>query len=248
MSDSSASEPNPASEPNAEPIASKAPASETLKDILESGVDVRERVRQLVVGFFGGTTSTTSSARAAINGVIQTAADIANRSAPEKSDSALRSVIDGVTSGLQSVAQSTQYAVQEAASRGQKFASEDLDRAKKDLNGISDILVDTVRYFAGRVSQETGSAMKDLKTHAERAASAVTPSIKSSIETVAAHPIQTAGEAAGTAIRGGQLAAGALLNAMSGLLAGAADLLDPKRQKSAAEAPTPEAKSGDHAA
>lgn len=248
MSDSSASEPNPASEPNAEPIASKAPASETLKDILESGVDVRERVRQLVVGFFGGTTSTTSSARAAINGVIQTAADIANRSAPEKSDSALRSVIDGVTSGLQSVAQSTQYAVQEAASRGQKFASEDLDRAKKDLNGISDILVDTVRYFAGRVSQETGSAMKDLKTHAERAASAVTPAIKSSIETVAAHPIQTAGEAAGTAIRGGQLAAGALLNAMSGLLAGAADLLDPKRQKSSADTSTPEAKSGDHAA
>lgn len=225
-----------------------APASETLRNILESGVDVREQVRQLVVGFFSGSSSTTSSARAAVQGVIQTASDIANRAAPEKAESALRHVIDGVTAGLQSVAQSTQYAVQEAAGRGQKFASEDLDRARKDLSGIGDILADTVKYFAGRISSETGTAMKDLKTHAERAVSSVTPSIKSSIEAVAAHPIQAASEAASTAVRGGQLTAGALLNAMSGLLAGAADLLDPKRSPGPSASTKTDAGNGEHSA
>ncbi len=90
--------------------------------------------------------------------------------------------------------------------------------------------------------------MKDLKTHAERAVSSVTPSIKSSIEAVAAHPIQTASEAASTAVRGGQLTAGALLNAMSGLLAGAADLLDPKRSPGPSTSTKTDAGNGDHSA
>jgi hypothetical protein len=62
----------------------------------------------------------------------------------------------------------------------------------------------------------------------------VTPVLKSSVEAVAKHPVQTAGEAAETAFRTAQLTAGALLGAMSSLLAGAADALDPDRQKSSA--------------
>jgi hypothetical protein len=130
------------------------------------------------------------------------------------------------------VAQSTQYAVQEATDRGQRFAIQDLDRAKKDLSGISDILLDTVKYFTNRVTEEAGTAAKELRTHAERSAAAVTPVLKSSVEAVAMHPVQTAGEAAETAMRTAQLTAGALLGAMSNLLAGAADALDPARQKS----------------
>ncbi|MFN9718689.1 MAG: DUF6781 family protein [Planctomycetota bacterium] len=223
-----------------------ASATETLNDILQSGHDVRERVRQLVVGFFRGTSSTTTSAREAIQGLIQTATDIADRAAPDRAENALRNVIDGVTAGLQSVAQSTQFALQEAAGRGQKFASEDLDRVRRDLDGIGEILTDTVRYFTSRVSEETGTAMKDLKTHAERAVSSVTPSIRSTMETVTTHPIQTASEAAGAAMRGGQLAAGALLNAMSGLLAGAADLLDPARTPPSKNSTTDASAHGDH--
>lgn len=228
------------------PPENPASPTETLKDILDSGHDVRERVRELVVGFFRGTSDTSSSARAAIQGVIQTAADVADRAAPDKAESALRNVIDGVTAGLQSVAQSTQYALHEAAGRGQKFASEDLDHVRRELNGIGDILTDTVRYLTSRVSEETGTTLKDLKTHAERAVSSVTPSIMSSIEAVASHPIQTASEAAGTAVRGGQLAAGALLNAMSGLLAGAADLLDPARTQPSSGSTSDASKHGEH--
>ena len=83
------------------------------------------------------------------------------------------------------------------------------------------------------MTEEAGSTAKELKTHAERSVAAVNPVLKSSVEAVAKHPAQTAGEAAETALRTAQLTAGALLGAMSGLLAGAADALDPSRQKSA---------------
>lgn len=208
------------------------PLSEAIRAAVESGRDVRDRVRDVVVSLFRGGETTTASARAAVNGIVQSATEIVKRSAPENPESVLRNVIDGVTSGLSTVAQSTQYAVQEATARGQRFASQDLDRAKKDLSGISDILVDTVKYFTNRVTEEAGTAAKELKTHAERSVAAVTPVLKSSVEAVAKHPVQTAGEAAGTAMRTAQLTAGALLGAMSGLLAGAADALDPARQKS----------------
>jgi hypothetical protein len=165
---------------------------------------------------------------------VQSATEIVKRSAPDNPESVLRNVIDGVTSGLSIVAQSTQYAVQEATARGQRFASQDLDRAKKDLSGISDILMDTVKYFTNRVTEEAGTAAKELRTHAERSAAAVTPVLKSSVDAVTGHPVQTAGEAAETVLRTAQLTAGALLGAMSGLLAGAADALDPSRQKSTA--------------
>jgi len=213
------------------------PASEVIREAIESGRDVADRVRDVVVSLYRGSEHTTASARAAVSGIVQTAADIVQRSAPSKPDSVLKDVIDGVSAGLQSVAQSTQYAIQEAASRGQRFAGEDLDRARRDLNGISDILMDTVKYFTSRFSDEASSAMRDLKTHAERAAGNVTPAVKSTIDAITRHPVQTAGEAASTAIRGGQLTAGALLGAMSSMLGSAADLLDPERQRGKANAP-----------
>lgn len=64
---------------------------------------------------------------------------------------------------------------------------------------------------------------------------AAKPVVASSLEALAKHPIQTAGEAAGTALRGSQLTAGALLSFVSGALAGAAELLDPDRRKKSEE-------------
>ena len=213
---------------------SSVPLSESIRAAVESGKDVRDRVRDVVVSLFRSSEATTASARAAVSGIVLSATEIVKRSAPDNPESVLRNVIDGVTSGLSIVAQSTQYAVQEATARGQRFASQDLDRAKKDLSGISDILMDTVKYFANRVTEEAGTAAKELRTHAERSAAAVTPVLKSSVDAVTGHPVQTAGEAAETVLRTAQLTAGALLGAMSGLLAGAADALDPSRQKSTA--------------
>lgn len=207
------------------------PVTEAIREAVESDRDTADQVRQIVVDLFSGKRSPLTSARDAIHGMLETASEIANRSAPEKAESVVKNVIDGIGTGLKSVAQTTQDAVQDASARGQRFATEDVERAKKDLSSIAEILVDTAKYFAGRVSSETGSAFQSAKSHAEQTMAAARPVVASSLEALAKHPIQTAGEAAGTALRGSQLTAGALLSFVSGALAGAAELLDPDRRK-----------------
>jgi len=215
------------------------PVAEAIREAVESGQDIAGEVQKIVVDLFRGKEGTIASARKAIQGMMDTASEVASRATPEKADSVLKNVIDGIGTGLKSVAQTTQYAVQEAADRGQRFATEDVERAKKDLSSIGEILVDTVKYFTDRVSTETGTAVKELKTHAERTMAAAKPVVTSSLEALKQHPIQAAGEAAGTAVRGSQLTAGALLSFVSGALAGAAELIDPARRQKAEEKAKP---------
>lgn len=203
--------------------------TETVRQAVECGGDVREQVRSIVVELFRGSQGTGETVRSAVRSVYATAVDVVRRSAPENPDSVLRNVIDGITSGVQTVAQSAQYAIQEASARGQRFAGEDVDYAKRSLNTASDVLLDTVRYASERIGAELGSGARELKTHAERAVEAARPAIAASLDALARHPVQTATEAAGSTLRGGRLAAGAFLSAVSGVLAGAAELLDPDK-------------------
>ena len=168
------------------------PVSEAIREAVESSRDTADQVRQIVVDLFSGKRSPMTSARDAIRGMLETASEIANRSAPEKAESVVKNVIDGIATGLKSVAQTTQDAVQDATARGQRFANEDVERAKKDLSSIGEILVDTAKYFAGRVSSETGSAFQSAKSHAEQTMAAARPVVASSLEALAKHPIQTA--------------------------------------------------------
>lgn len=230
MSHADPAEPNPKSSSAADSM------KDRIREAIQSGEQLTERVRDIVVGVFQGKSGATVAARSAVNSLMAAATEIADRSAPQGADSILRRVVDGLTDGLKAVAQSSQYALQEASSRGQRFATEDLDRVRQDLQGISEILMDTMKHFSGRATAEAGSAVRDLRTHTERAVSTVTPAVKASLDAVIQHPVQTVGEAASTAIRGGQLTAGALLGAMSDLLGNAASLLDPGRRSEASAA------------
>ena len=110
------------------------PVSEAIRDAVESSRDTADQVRQIVVDLFSGKRSPVTSARDAIHGMLQTASEIANRSAPDKAESVVKNVIDGIGTGLKSVAQTTQDAVQDATARGQRFASEDVERAPRSTS------------------------------------------------------------------------------------------------------------------
>ena len=46
------------------------PVSEAVREAVESGQDIRERVREIVVNLFRGTQTSTASARAAVQGIV----------------------------------------------------------------------------------------------------------------------------------------------------------------------------------
>jgi hypothetical protein len=139
----------------------------------------------------------------------------------------LRELFEGTAAGLESVAQSARYAVEEASSRGRRFAAEDVQRLQSDVEGIGGILRESLSWFSERLTADLGTAAAELRTHAERAASAAMPGIQSATESLLKHPLQTAAEAAETAIRGSRLTLSAVFRTAGSLLTGAADRVQP---------------------
>jgi hypothetical protein len=206
--------------------------AEAVRDVLNSAdsdseTTVRDRVRLLVIELLQGRIGNSESIRTVVNGVIEAGADIIRKSAPPDPENAMKSVIDGVATGVESVAQAAGYAWQEAKGRGERFAKEDLDRVTKDLDSITRLFSETVSHATRRLAEESGIAAQELKTHAQRAVDAVQPVISGTLDAIRRDPIQTAADTTNSTIRGGRLLAGTFLEAVSGALAGAAEILKP---------------------
>lgn len=212
-----------AGEPNQEDLKQRADAA--ISEVIASGGDVKERVRSLVVELFRGRMTPKDSIQNAAAVVFETATDVVRRSVPENPEHVLRSVIDGVASGVESMAQATEYAVKEARGRGERFVAEDLDRVTKDLDTLRKMFLETVTHMTDRFTSESGVAARELKAHAARAFDSVQPVVTNSIEALKQNPVGTAAEAGNATVRGGRLLAGSLLEAVSGALAGAAEIL-----------------------
>lgn len=206
-----------------------------VRSALESGEDIRERVRRLVVDLARGARGPGETAREAVRSVWDASTNVARRSAPETRDGIMRDVIDGIVRGVETIAQATTYAVREAGGRGERFAREDLDIAAKDLETIGEVFVETVTHASDRLGTELGSGARELKGHAERAVAAVRPALGEAARAIRKDPAHAVTEAATTAVRGSRLAVGALLGAVSGALAGAAELLEPGRSEERSE-------------
>lgn len=202
--------------------------TDALCELVRSDGSIQDRVKALVADLFRSGQTTVQSAGAVLQQGLQSAVDVTRQSLPDRSDSILRQLFDGTTAGLESAAQSAQYAVAEAASRGRRFADDDLQRLRSDVEGIGRILQDSLRWFSGRLMSDATSAASELRTHAERAASSALPRIQEAAANILRHPLQTVAEAAETAVRGSRLTLGGLLGSAGSLLSGAADRIRPQ--------------------
>ncbi len=203
---------------------------ESLTDAVRDGQPLRERVQQLVSELFQSGQESVQAAGVVLQRGLQSAVDLARESLPERRDSVLRELFEGTAAGLESVAQTARYTMEEASARGRRFAAEDVQRLRSDVEGIGGILKDSLRWFSERLTADLGNAATELRTHAERATDAAMPGIRSAAEGVLRHPLQTATEAAETAIRGSRLTLSAVLRTAGSLLSGAADRVRPGRE------------------
>lgn len=211
---------------------STAPPSftQSLIDAVRDGLPLRERVQRMVSELFQSGQQSVDAAGVVLRQGLQSATELARESLPERQDSILRELFEGTAAGLESVALSARCAVDEATSRGRRFAAEDVQRLRSDVEGIAGILSESLTWFSGRLSADIGHAATELRTHAERAAGAALPGIQSAAESLLRHPVQTASEAAETAVRGSRLTLSAMLKTASNLLSGAADRVRPGRE------------------
>lgn len=193
--------------------------------------DVRERIRTIIVDQVGagrfGISAIGEITRAVVDGVSEAVSELA----PEDRESVLRQVVDGVGDAFSATAQATQLTLEEAQSRGERFAQEDVRGAIRQLADLQRLYMDTVLDTLERARIEASGQMRDFIEHARRANQRVQPSIQEALHAATEHPIKFAGEAAATGLKAVPQAAGMLLQAMSGVLQGAGELLMEGRKK-----------------
>jgi cobalamin biosynthesis Mg chelatase CobN len=201
-------------------------AAEETERIAREGDGVRERVRRAVV-------RTVRERRIPIHRVQDLAGrmlDAAIRgvqsAAPDRRDSVLRETIDGLADGFEATATATRLAFEEARGRAETFARSDVAQTVDDLRTLERMFMDVVSQRIRDAGKEAGAGLKDIVDHARRAAAGrIRGQAQAALTAAAHHPVRFAQEAASSGVKAAPRAAGALLESMSGLLQGAADLL-----------------------
>lgn len=210
--------------------------AEEVERIVASGERVRERVHAAVTDAASraaeGANTLQSDAVALGRSALEGAARALERAIPTEQDSSLRKVIEGVGDALVRTAQATSLAVREASASGRAFAQDDLKRVAADLRSMRGLFVESVSGALKRLYAHGGERFDALRSHAERTAASIEPSVKSALDAVAGDPLGTAGEAARAATGLAREGAGALFRTMGTLLQRVGDRITPGERRS----------------
>lgn len=187
--------------------------------IVAEGVDVRGRIARLVAEASESFQRRGEGLVALSKSVLNGASDAVNKGvASVSADGSFRQVIDGLGDGLSSAATSARLALEEARSKGQRFASEDLQQIRSDLGNLTSLYTKTLGDALSRVKSEAATQIGDLQEHAERTLERVGPSVQSALEAAVADPIGVGKDSVQAGFVAGRHAAGSLFTAIGRLL------------------------------
>jgi hypothetical protein len=195
------------------------------EDIVKRGQDVRAEISKLVSNaattLHHGADGLMSLAKAVAEG----AAAGARQTMPEDADSLLRPVVSGLSDGIAKVAEVVKLAVQESTASGKKFATEDLDKVVKDLRGVGDGFVTTIRQATGGIGGHVVDQAKSLAGHAGKVLQDMRPALDAAIESAKQDPVKLGKETAHAGASAAREAAGVLFSQLGGLLQSAGEKL-----------------------
>jgi hypothetical protein len=170
---------------------------------------------------------------ALVRAVLDGAREGLDRSVSKDPEDALRRVIDAVGDGLSRAALAGRLAVEEARGSCRQFAREDLARMGTDLKAVESLFAETVERGLCGCRSLTTTQVRNAVTHAGRVAERLTPVFATVLDAVRKHPVTLVGEGVQAGVSAGQGAAGALFQALGGLLKRAGDELRREGPKAA---------------
>lgn len=200
-------------------------AAAKAKTIAAEGENVRERTRKAFTDAMSSRHVSFDAVSDITRSMIDGAAEAVKSAAPKEKTSVLKEVIDGLADGFSTSANAARLALQEAKGRGETFVKEDVRRVTDNLRVLEDVFFETVSHAVDRTQEQFGAQAKQLQSHTRRAASQMRPALEKALHAAMDHPVNLVTETASAGVKAAPRAAGALLQAMSGLLAGAGDAL-----------------------
>ncbi|MGD9789444.1 MAG: DUF6781 family protein [Phycisphaerales bacterium] len=183
--------------------------------IVQQGNDIRSRINRLARGAMAGNMAEVREVvSSTLHGVKEELASVL----PEKRESVLRQVVDGLGDAIEAGSDAVKEAVDHAAKRGERLRKTDLKAISKELRGIEESFVDTVKESASTLERHARLEARDVAAIAKKAAKRIAPAARSAADALDGHVVDAAKEAASTAGKAARVLAGSAAEGVAGVL------------------------------
>jgi hypothetical protein len=208
-----------------------------VRSAVEQGHDVQEMVRQLTLRRISARSLDIESLRQIASAVLRGARAGAQKELQQSAAQTditrtrLKQAVAGLDAALAQLAEASKLALEEAAARAQTFSSEDLARARNDLESLEAMFLETLQTSASGAKDATGEILSDLARHARLYGSAVRAQLKETLAVIT-HQLGTAGRTQVVAgLHLAQATSDLLRQIAAGVLTGLADHVKPGHPK-----------------
>jgi hypothetical protein len=212
-----------------------------VRDAVEQGEDVQEKVRQLTLRIISSRSLDIKSVRETADAVMRGARAGVQKELEHSSAQTgiarehLKQAVAGLDVALAQFAEAAKLTVEEAAGKAQKYSSDDLKRAREDLANLETMFVDTLKSSASAAKGAAGEILHDLAAHARTHGSAIGRQLKDTLSVFARH-IGAAGRAqVGVGLHLAKNTSDLVRKIAAGVLTGVADHIKPGYSKDKGE-------------
>jgi hypothetical protein len=204
---------------------------------VELGHDVQEMVRQLTVQMISKHSLDIESVRQIASAALQGARDGTEKAFSQSAAqldatrTRLGQAVAGLDAALAQVAEASKLALQEVVGRAQTFSSEDLTRARADLESLEAMFVETLQSSAAGAKDTAGKILGDLAEHSRIHGSAVGRQLQETLGDIT-HQIGQAGRSQVEAgLHLAQVTTDLFRQVAAGALSGLADRVKPNHPR-----------------
>ena len=212
-----------------------------VRETVEHGNNVQEKVRQLTLRVISACSLDIESVRQTAGAVLRGARaavqkELQHSSAqPHIARDHLKQAVTGLDIALAQFAEAAKLAVEEAAGRAQKYSSDDLKRARSDLASLEAMFVETLQSSASAARNAAGEILHDLAAHTRTHGSAVGTQLKETLSVFTRH-IGAAGRAqVGVGLHLAKNTSDLVRQIAAGVLTGLAEHVQPGHSKNKVE-------------
>lgn len=206
-----------------------------VRKAVEEGHDVQERVRQITLRIIRARSFDIKSLQQATMAVLRGARAGVQKDAHQSAEQSrialdnLKQAVNGLDMALAQFAEAAKLAVEEAAGRAQRYSSEDLTRARTDLEKLENMFLDSLQASAKATRDAAGDMLHGLADHARIQGSAVGRQMRDTLAAIA-RQLGTAGSAqVGIGLHLARNTSDLLRQIAAGMLTGLADHVSPSR-------------------
>ena len=195
-----------------------------VRETVESGVDIYERVRTITLKALTERTLDTENIKSVMEAVLKGMSEGISRNY-DPAKHAFQQSADALDDALTKAAEASKLAIEEASSNAEEFSEHDFKKALEDLQSLEQLFLETMEKM-GRQSNETVSKITDdFLAHVRQSGTSVGRQSQVILENL--DNLRSSGQNA--VISSAQATGSALAKIASGFLAGIAESLHPEK-------------------